>query len=152
VTFDLSIPTSGYSVLLKSIKYQYYPIFMLILLGRDVGPMLIAETKSLVLKGTRDERLEAPRPLTTREELSQSESDTPLRTWNILISVLRLNVLLWYSIGIVDDRESAENTTDFLSAFIFSTIGTAIIAEITFFLERTRNGKGLLTEYVLSIR
>jgi Na+/H+ antiporter NhaC len=46
---NVTIETSGLAVFFQSIKYRYYPIFMLILmplfimLQRDFGPMLIAE-------------------------------------------------------------------------------------------------------------
>ena len=51
-TEDIGIKTSGFGVFLQSIKYRYYPIFMIVLMmalngmQRDIGPMLIAERKT----------------------------------------------------------------------------------------------------------
>lgn len=55
---DLTISTSGIQVFLQSIKYRYYPIFMLILipsiliLQRDMGPMLVAERRCRINERT----------------------------------------------------------------------------------------------------
>lgn len=55
---NVTIETSGLAVFFQSIKYRYYPIFMLILmpllimLQRDMGPMLIAERKTQIYERT----------------------------------------------------------------------------------------------------
>lgn len=55
-TTDIGIKTTGFAVFLQSIKYRYYPIFMLVLMlvmilvQRDFATMLIAERKTEVYK------------------------------------------------------------------------------------------------------
>lgn len=57
-TEDIGIKTSGLGVFLQSIKYRYYPIFMIVLMvgliysRREYGSMLIAERKTQVYKRT----------------------------------------------------------------------------------------------------
>lgn len=55
---DPEIVTTGFGVFLETIKYRYYCIFMLILMpmiiisGRDFGPMLIAERRTRIYART----------------------------------------------------------------------------------------------------
>ena len=57
-TDDIGIKNTGFAVFLQSIKYRYYPIFMLLLMPimiwaqRDFASMLIAERKTQVYKRT----------------------------------------------------------------------------------------------------
>ena len=54
----ITVSDSGFAIFLQSIRYRYYPIFMLLLIilliatQRDFGPMLIAERKTEVYQRT----------------------------------------------------------------------------------------------------
>ena len=96
---DPTISDSGFSVFLETIKYRYYCIFMLmfipllIITGRDFGPMLIAERKAQVY-GRRDGGDGAM--LAADGNVLQSHNappdDLPKRWWNLaLVSYLVSN-------------------------------------------------------------
>jgi Na+/H+ antiporter NhaC len=96
-TEDIGINTSGFSVFLQSIRYRYYPIFMIILMmvlifsQRDFGTMLVAERKTRVYQrsdggdgaGMSTEELELSNP-------NKPRKDQPLRSWNMVFPVLIL--------------------------------------------------------------
>jgi Na+/H+ antiporter NhaC len=96
-TDDIGIKTTGFAVFLQSIKYRYYPIFMLILMmalifsQRDVGSMLIAERKTRVYK-----RVDGGDNATDKHdegeffEANQPKKDTPLGSWNMIVPILLL--------------------------------------------------------------
>jgi Na+/H+ antiporter NhaC len=116
-TDDIGIETSGFAVFLQSIKYRYYPIFMLVLMfvmifaQRDFGTMLIAERKTEVYKRTdggeaaTEKKMEKENPdfnfgsLTNENNGMKVEDfggdneprkDTPLASWNMLVPILLL--------------------------------------------------------------
>ena len=96
-TEDIGINTSGFAVFLQSIKYRYYPIFMIVLMivliysGRDFGSMLIAERKTRVYQRT-DGGDGATRSAAEQEEGNPNKprEDQPLRSWNMVLPVLML--------------------------------------------------------------
>jgi hypothetical protein len=104
-TEELFIETSGFAVFLQSIKYRYYPIFMIILMmalifsERDFGSMLIAERKTRVYQrsdggdgaGMLTEEVEEENP-------NKPRKDQPLRSWNMVFPVLMLVRDAWTSI------------------------------------------------------
>jgi Na+/H+ antiporter NhaC len=97
-TEDIGIKTSGFGVFLQSIKYRYYPIFMLILMmalifsQRDMGSLLIAERKTEVYKRTDggDSATDKSANETGGVEANQPRKDTPLRSWNMILPILLL--------------------------------------------------------------
>ena len=94
-TDDLSIKTSGMAVFLQSIKYRYYPIFMIVLMvaliysKRDFGPMLIAERKTQVYQRT-DGGDGKGRNESVGTTANKPEDDTPQKYWNMILPVLLL--------------------------------------------------------------
>jgi Na+/H+ antiporter NhaC len=95
----LTIKTSGFGVFLQSIKYRYYPIFMIILMmaliytGRDMGPMLVAERKTRVYRRTDGGpgRLKGPGGGHIEgSEGNEPRKDTPYFSWNMILPVLLL--------------------------------------------------------------
>lgn len=97
-TEDIGIKTSGFAVFLQSIKYRYYPIFMLILMvvlifaQRDAGSMLIAERKSEVYQRTDggDGAAFKPAHEAGSEGPNEPKKGTPLRSWNMLVPIVLL--------------------------------------------------------------
>jgi Na+/H+ antiporter NhaC len=95
----LTIKSSGFAVFLQSIKYRYYPIFMLILImtliysGRDMGPMLVAERKTRVYRRTDGGPGKITKPggvALEGSEGNQPRKDTPYFSWNMILPVLLL--------------------------------------------------------------
>ena len=100
-TTDIGIEASGFGVFLQSIKYRYYPIFMIVLMAamifsrRDYGGMLIAERKVQVYRRTdggdggigEHDADQATNP-------NKPRSDQPLHSWNMVFPVLILVCLL----------------------------------------------------------
>jgi Na+/H+ antiporter NhaC len=116
-TDDIGIKTSGFAVFLQSIKYRYYPIFMLVFMAvmifaqRDFGSMLIAERKTEVYKRTdggeaaTEKKIEKDNPdydfnrmFETNDGMkaedfggdNEPRKDTPLASWNMLVPILLL--------------------------------------------------------------
>ncbi len=91
-TDNISIETSGYAVFLQSVKYRYYPIFMLVLImfvihfQRDFSTMLVAERKTQVYR-----RVDGGDGSTSGQggmgEDNQPRKDQPLKTWNMLVPI-----------------------------------------------------------------
>jgi Na+/H+ antiporter NhaC len=96
-TDDIGIKTSGLGVFLQSIKYRYYPIFMIVLMlgliysGRDFGPMLVAERKTQVYERSDggDGKGVASKNGTSEKHNAPKEG-TPLKSWNMVFPVLVL--------------------------------------------------------------
>jgi Na+/H+ antiporter NhaC len=98
-TEDIGINTSGFGVFLQSIKYRYYPIFMiihklvLICSQRDAGSMLIAERKTEVCKRTDGGEGASCMPTDQNEgiEPNQPKKGTPRCSWrNMIVPILLL--------------------------------------------------------------
>ena len=97
-TEDIGIKTSGFAVFLQSIKYRYYPIFMLIFMfamimsERDAGPMLIAERKARVYerKDGGDGAGLSAEEAKAFDESNAPRKDTPTRIWNMVLPVILL--------------------------------------------------------------
>jgi Na+/H+ antiporter NhaC len=97
-TEDIGIKTSGFGVFLQSIKYRYYPIFMIVLMmvlicsQRDAGTMLIAERKTEVYKRTDggDGASRMPTDQNEGTEPNQPKKGTPLRSWNMIVPIMLL--------------------------------------------------------------
>jgi Na+/H+ antiporter NhaC len=95
-TDDIGIRTSGFAVFLQSIKYRYYPIFMLIMImtlifsQRDIGGMLVAERKTRVYKRVDGGDKATDKHEGESSEENQPEKDTPLGSWNMLVPILVL--------------------------------------------------------------
>lgn len=94
-TEDIGIETSGYAVFLQSVKYRYYPIFMLVLImvmihaQRDFASMLIAERKTEVYKRTDGGDASTSEQSNMGEE-NKPRQDQPLKTWNMVVPICLL--------------------------------------------------------------
>ena len=103
---DLTISTSAINIFIQSIKYRYYPIFMLCMIPaiigfqRDFGPMLVAERKVRVHgrtdggEGKVDTFGEEEAELATGE--NDPREDIPKRTFNMLAPVLLLIFFIFF--------------------------------------------------------
>jgi Na+/H+ antiporter NhaC len=92
-TENLTITTSGLGVFLQSIKYRYYPIFMIVLMGftigfkRDYGPMLVAERKVTIFQRTDGGDGKGKQSSTEGHRANQPTKDTPQYAFNMLIPI-----------------------------------------------------------------
>jgi Na+/H+ antiporter NhaC len=95
-TEDIGINTSGFAVFLQSIKYRYYPIFMLVLIAiqifaqRDFVTMLIAERKALVYKRTDGGEASTSGTSGGLGDENQPRKDQPLKSWNMFVPLFLL--------------------------------------------------------------
>jgi Na+/H+ antiporter NhaC len=95
-TEDIGIETSGYAVFLQSIRYRYYPIFMLLLImvlifaQRDFGTMLIAERKTEVYKRTDGGDGGTSGEAGGMGDENAPRKDQPLSLWNMMIPLVLL--------------------------------------------------------------
>ena len=93
---NLTITTSGLAIFLQSVKYRYYPIFMIFLIfciigfKRDYGPMLIAERKVTIFQRTDGGDGKGKQHSTGEHKANQPNLDAPLYAFNMLIPVIVL--------------------------------------------------------------
>ena len=112
----LTIKDTGFAIFLQSIKYRYYPIFMLVMVmfvigfQRDFGPMLLAERQVRVYDRTdggpnhgKDGEIEGAAG-------NQPRDDQPLLAINMLIPVLVLVVLIFVALVVSGDDGSGTQT------------------------------------------
>jgi Na+/H+ antiporter NhaC len=153
-TSDLSIKTSGFGVFLQSIKYRYYPIFMIFLIifliysGRDFGPMLVAERKTRVYK--RNDGGEGKGKASELEGKGENypRKDTPEATWNLVLPVFLLIFFIFFLLvktGEIDgedqnlmDKIEASNS---YSALLWGTMAAAICTVIFYLLQIVQDGE-----------
>merc|ERR1712048_63581 len=87
---DLTISTGGFGIFLESIRYRYYPIFMLgfmiisILLQREFGPMLVAERKVRAFNRTDGGDGTSSKMGKMEKSKNDPAADTPPLAWNML--------------------------------------------------------------------
>lgn len=104
-TEDIGIETSGFAVFLQSIKYRYYPIFMLVLIvvliyaQRDFGTMLIAERKTEVYKRTDGGDGSTSGEAGGLGEENAPRKDQPLILWNMMIPIVLLVRMVMHFFG-----------------------------------------------------
>jgi Na+/H+ antiporter NhaC len=152
-TSDLSIKTSGFGVFLQSIKYRYYPIFMIILIcfliysGRDFGPMLVAERKTRVYK--RSDGGEGKGKASELEGKGENypKKDTPEATWNLVVPVFLLIFFIFYLIVQTGDIDGVSQTlmdkieaSDSYAALLWGTMAAAICTVIFYLLQIVQDG------------
>ena len=95
-TTDIGIETSGFAVFLQSIKYRYYPIFMLVLImfqiyfERDFVTMLIAERKTMVYKRTDGGDASNSGASGGMGSENEPRKDQPLKSWNMFVPLFLL--------------------------------------------------------------
>ncbi|KAL3924883.1 MAG: hypothetical protein SGILL_000776 [Bacillariaceae sp.] len=153
----LTIKDSGFAIFLQSIKYRYYPIFMIVLMflliftQRDFGPMLLAERQVRVYDRTdggpnkgKSEEMEGAGE-------NQPKEDQPLLSINMLIPVIILIVIIF--VALVNSGDDGSGTQSFMDkiessdsyiAMLYGTMGTAWIMIILYLLQITVPGTGKL--------
>lgn len=157
----LNIDESALGVFLKSIKYRYYPIFMLlimpmlILTKRDFGTMLIAERKTQVYQrtdggdGAAKEKSKDP----DHKEPNSPGDDIPHAWWNMVFPVLLLVMFIFYLLIKVGDDGSGEQSvmdklqaTDSYVALLWGTFATAVCTIIFYQLQPVKNGSFVIPD------
>ena len=152
-TDQLSIQSSGLAVFLQSIRYRYYPIFMMILiptliaLKRDFGPMLIAERKTQVYK-----RMDGGdghgRAAGVGIDSNSPEKDTPLKSWNMFIPVFLLIFLIIWMLTTTGDDGSGDQSfieklqsADSYSSLLWGTMGAALCSYAFYMIQFKKDGE-----------
>lgn len=93
---NITIDSSGFAVFLQSIKYRYYPIFMILIMAtlifsqRAFSTMLIAERKTQTYR-----RVDGGEGSTSggsggMGDENQPREDQPLLLWNMLLPIILL--------------------------------------------------------------
>jgi len=155
---NLTIETSGLGVFLQSIKYRYYPIFMLILipifvgLKRDFGPMLVAERKVQVYK-----RLDGGDGGTGKHDAgthpNSPRADTPKFAHNMWIPLALLVFFIFYLL--VKSGETGEPQSfldklqgaDSYSSLLWGTCAAVTCSFLFFVIQIVQDGKLVLPTF-----
>ncbi|CAB9499323.1 Inherit from COG: Na H antiporter [Seminavis robusta] len=155
---NLTIEDSGLAVFLQTIKYRYYPIFMLMLIPllifskRDFGPMLIAERKTQVYERTDggDGKGKGDNESMEAKE-NQPRPDTPQRSWNMLIPIILLVFFIFYLLVRTGDDGTGEQTflnkienSNSYSALLWGTMAAAILSGLMFLFQTVQDGELVL--------
>ncbi|CAB9507240.1 Inherit from COG: Na H antiporter [Seminavis robusta] len=157
---NLTIETSAFAVFLESIKYRYYPIFMLLLMPmliysqRDLGPMLIAERKTQVYQ--RIDGGDGKGPSSKNQEggakkENQPRPDTPQKPWNMALPVVFLVVLIFYFLvktgeDPTEERsfmEKIENSNSY-SSLLWGTMAATMLTFLLYQIQFVQKGKLVL--------
>ena len=157
---NLTIETSGLGVFLQSIKYRYYPIFMLILIPfliysqRDFGPMLIAERKTQVYqridggdgKGPASKHIEGG-----KKKENQPLEDTPNMAWNMAIPIVMLVFFIFFLLVKTGEDGSGEQdfmdkieSSDSYSALLWGTMAATAVTLLFYLLQVVQYGQLIL--------
>lgn len=162
---SLLTSTSGLAVFMETIKYRYYPIFMLIMIPtlictqRDFGPMLVAERKTQVY-----ERIDGGDGAATKKETKKEGEepssdggiknpnapcdDQPLAFWNMVIPIALLIFFIFYLLirsgttgsedqSFIDKLQNA----DAYNALLRGTFAAGVCTIILFQLQPVMGGK-----------
>jgi len=145
------IQASGYGVFLESIKYRYYPIFMLflqillIISARDFSFMLIAERKTQVYGRTDGGKGKAE----GTEKLSSGNApkeNTPAKMYNMLVPVALLIFFIFYLLvqsGRSGDPDQSFNdiiqSSDSYVALLYGTMATALCTAILYLIQYVKD-------------
>ena len=153
-TTDIGIKTTGLGVFMQSIKYRYYPIYMLVLVfvlicsQRDYGNMLIAERKTRVYKRTDGGDGKGKVSQNANEKQNQPNEGTPLHWINLVLPVLLLIALVFYLLVQTGEIPGTDQTfmekienSDSYSALLWSTFGTALITLLFFLFQIVQDGR-----------
>jgi len=139
---EISFP-SGYSLVLSSISYQFYPCLILglailqILTGREMGPILDAENQARFSYNTSDQDDEVR--MTVRK-----------RSWNWYIPVVFLNIFLWFAFNQagLDYTGKSQDPAFLATTWLISVGATIILTQIIFILQK-RNGRLPFLDYYI---
>jgi hypothetical protein len=151
----LTIDTSALAVFMQSIKYRYYPIFMMVLIPalivtqRDFGTMLIAERRTQVYMRT--DGGDGKGPGSKKEggkKENQPRNDTPTKSWNMAVPILLLVFFIFYLL--VKTGDDGSGTQDFMdkieasdsySALLWGTMAAANLTTILYLVQIVYQGE-----------
>ncbi len=153
----LYITDSAFGIFLQSIKYRYYPIFMLCMIfmlvyaQRDFGPMLVAERQVRVYDRTDGGPNKGKVGEMEGDDKNQPREDQPLLSVNLLFPVAILIMLIFICLvqsGTTGEPgqtllDKIENSNSF-TALLYGTMGTAWITTIFYLLQITIPGSAKL--------
>lgn len=148
--------TSAFAVFLETIKYRYYCIFMLILIpllilsGRDFGPMLVAERLTKVY-GRTDGGPGAALATDGQAIVSHNtpKLDTPPRWWNMACPIITLIGYTFYLL-IWTGQQSGKGGESFIElielanayqALLWGTMAAALTSLLFFFIQDKKDGR-----------
>jgi Na+/H+ antiporter NhaC len=139
---------------LQSIKYRYYPIFMILIMlflivaKRDYGSMLIAERKTMVYRRTDGGDSSVSKKTSMEDANSKPRADTPACWWNMLIPMSVLVFLIfWLLVKSGEDKSIKQSILDKLQesdsykALLWGTIGTTFLTMLFYFAQIVQNGR-----------
>jgi len=153
----LTIKDSGFAIFLQSIKYRYYPIFMIVLMmlligfQRDYGPMLMAERRVRVYDRTDGGPNKGKGGEIEGSGENQPREDQPLLSINMLLPVVILVALIFLALvrsgndgsGTQTFMEKIEASDSFV-ALLYGCMGAAWIAMVLYLMQITMPGTGTL--------
>mmetsp|Transcript_3695 Transcript_3695/g.7364 ORF Transcript_3695/g.7364 Transcript_3695/m.7364 type:complete len:768 (-) Transcript_3695:90-2393(-) len=147
------IKTSGMAIFLQSIKYRYYPIFMIVLMvaliysKRDFGPMLVAERKTQVYKRTDGGDGKGKGSEVEGGKANQPEEDTPLKSWNMVVPVLLLVFFIFYLLIKTGESPGEDQTlmdkieaSDSYQALLWGTMAAIVCTMLMYTLQVVEGG------------
>lgn len=154
---ELYITDSAFGIFLQSIKFRYYPIFMLCLIfmevwtQRDFGPMLVAERRVRIYDRTDGGPNHGKVGEIEGDDQNQPREDQPLLSVNMLMPVAVLVIIIFCSLintGTTGEpgqslMNKIENSNSF-EALLYGTMGAAWCTIIMFLLQITIPGTGKL--------
>mmetsp|Transcript_12524 Transcript_12524/g.12287 ORF Transcript_12524/g.12287 Transcript_12524/m.12287 type:complete len:840 (+) Transcript_12524:1-2520(+) len=134
---------SGYSIVLSTVKYQFYPILILGLIaiqlftGREMGPILEAENQSRLNYNSKDQKIDG-----LGLEIAE-------RSWNWCFPVFLLNILLWVAFAQLDINftEGNQKSGFVTTTWVTSTMATILLTQIFFFLQNKDGNLCCLGDY-----
>lgn len=153
---SIRISDNGLEVFLESVKYRYYPLFMLLFmptliwLKRDYGPMLIAERKTQVYART-DGGDGKSTGTGLGVKANAAAADTPQRIWNMLLPLIILVILIIHLLVESGEVDSEDQTlidklqnSDSYSALLYGSMAAALLTIIVYHLQFKQEGDEIL--------
>ena len=151
---DLLVSDKGLGAFLQTIKYRYYPIFMLIMMPmliytqRDFGPMLIAERKTQVYERIDGGDGAATKKVKGEKNKNSAPKGQPMLAYNMLLPIVLLVFFIFYCLiqtGTVDGEEQdfldKLQGADSYAALLRGTMATGICTIILYIIQPVQDGK-----------
>jgi Na+/H+ antiporter NhaC len=153
---NLTVESSGLGVFLQTIKYRYYPIFMIILIPvlagfkRDFGPMLVAERKVQVYQRQDGGDGGVSKPQEGHVHPNAPRKDTPRYAYNMLLPIALLVFFIFYLLvktgetgepqSFLDKLQSANSFTSLL----WGTAAAVCTTYLLYMIQIVQNGELVL--------
>lgn len=151
-----TIEQSGFGVFLETIQYRYYCIFMLffipliVLSGRDFGPMLISERLNAVYGRTDGgEGAMLAANGNVLESHNTPRSDLPKRFWNMAFPIVSLVFYIFYLLVWTgkDDNNSDQTFVEIMEAssankaLLWGTMAAVLTSVAFYFIQDYKDSK-----------